>query len=158
VLAGTQWGELDVLLLDLPPGPERTLQLAQMLGPRAAFVVVTTPSQVAQRVVARSLDALRAAGSRVLGYVDNMTGYACPGCGEVGPLFAAADATLPVPRLGAVPFDPALAALLDRGCPLGEGETLPGMVASRAVAGRLIEALTAAAPVAAPDLYQEAPR
>jgi ATP-binding protein involved in chromosome partitioning len=161
VLAGTQWGELDVLLLDLPPGPERTLQLAQMLGPRAAFLLVSTPSPVAQRVVARSLDALRAASSRVLGYVDNMAGYACPSCGEVGPLFSAADAALPVPCLGAVPFDPALAALLDRGCPAGEGEELAAMTAGRAVATRLMAALAGRATttaVDASDLHQESVR
>jgi ATP-binding protein involved in chromosome partitioning len=114
LLAGVRWGELDALLLDLPPGAERTLQLAQLLGPRAAFVVVTVPSAVARGVVARSLDALAAAKAHVAGYVENMAGYRCPGCGEVHPLYPAGE-PLPLRRLASLPFDPALAAACDGG-------------------------------------------
>jgi ATP-binding protein involved in chromosome partitioning len=120
LLAGVRWGELDALLLDLPPGAERTLQVAQLLGPRAAFVLVTVPSAVAREVVARSLDALAGDGAvgRVVGYVENMAGYWCRDCGAVRPLFpadAAAAGSLPVPLLASIPFDPALAAAGDRG-------------------------------------------
>jgi ATP-binding protein involved in chromosome partitioning len=144
VLGGTHWGELDALLLDLPPGAERTLQLAGLLGPRAVFVLVTTPSAVARRVVARSLDALRGSGNRVLGQVENMAGYACPGCGAVRPLFAAGSDPLPVPLLGSVPFDPGLASLCDRGWPHGEGDSLPGVAAARQAAAALRMALESA--------------
>jgi ATP-binding protein involved in chromosome partitioning len=137
VLGGTRWGELDALLLDLPPGAERTLQLAGLLGARAAFVLVTTPPAVARRVVARSLDALLRSGSRVLGYVENMAGYACASCGTVGPLFPDAGEPLPLRRLGAVPFDPGLAALCDRGWAPGEGAGLPALAAAREVARAL---------------------
>jgi ATP-binding protein involved in chromosome partitioning len=109
LLAGVAWGELDALLLDLPPGAERTLQMAQLLGTRAAFVLVTVPSAVARGVVTRSLDALVAAQARVLGYVENMAGYLCPGCDELRPLFGAGE-PLPLPLLAAIPFDPVLAA------------------------------------------------
>jgi ATP-binding protein involved in chromosome partitioning len=160
-LAGTRWGELDALLLDLPPGAERTLQLAQMLGARASFVLVTTPSALAGRVVSRSLAALRAAGSRVLGYVDNMAGYACAGCGSVQPLFPDEGEPLPLPLLGRVPFDPGLAALCARGWPAGEGESLPAVVACAAVAAALREALAEATVAQTANPYQrpsEAPR
>jgi ATP-binding protein involved in chromosome partitioning len=145
VLGGTRWGELDALLLDLPPGAERTLQLAGLLGVRAAFVLVTTPSGIARRVVARSLDALRRGGSRVLGYVENMAGYACAACGTVGPLLPEHGESLALPLLGRVPFDPAFAALCDRGWPAGEGADLPAVTAAGDVARALRVALEGAA-------------
>jgi len=145
LLAGVRWGELDFLLLDLPPGAERTLQVAQLLGPRAAFVLVTVPSAVAREVVARSLDALNGGDSgappagRVAGYVENMAGYWCRECGAVRPLFPAADAPLPVPLLGSIPFDPALAAACDAGA--APAFDSPAGDALRAAAQHLLAAL-----------------
>lgn len=144
VLASTAWGRLDVLLYDLPPGAERTLQYAEFLGPQTAFVLVTIPSSVARGVVARSLAALKKTESKVLGYVENMSGYYCPDCGEVKPLFPeTAGSPLALPCLGRVPFDPVLASACDRGIPLLE---LPATAATRAlsaVAARLVETLEA---------------
>ena len=84
-------------------------------------------------MVARSLDALRPLPNRVLGYVENMSGYACAGCGTVRPLFPEEpDATvLDIPCLGRVPFDPALAQLSDRGL------AVTGMDANNEVAAAL---------------------
>jgi ATP-binding protein involved in chromosome partitioning len=156
LLAAVEWGELDVLVLDLPPGAERTVHYFEFLRdaagasglptgrPPAAFVLVTIPSDLSRGVVARSITALRAAGGRLVGYVENMAGYACPGCGEVRPLFPAAGAALDAPRLGAVPFDPELAALCDRGWPAEESARLAGSAAFRAIdeiAGTLLPAL-----------------
>jgi ATP-binding protein involved in chromosome partitioning len=130
LLGTVRWGTIDHLLVDLPPGAERTYQHAEFLGPRASFVVVTIPSELARGVVARSVAALRQAGSRILGYVENMTGYACPGCDELRPLFPiAADPALDLRRLGSLPFVPELAAACDRG--LGE---LPARVRAAATA------------------------
>jgi ATP-binding protein involved in chromosome partitioning len=147
LLAGVHWGELDALLLDLPPGAERTAQLAQLFGPRAAFVLVTVPSAVARDVVARSLDALVGAGegsgaARVLGYVENMAGYWCRECGAVRPLFPAGE-PLPLPLLGSIPFDPDLAADCDRGAV--PSLTTPAGRALRAAALRL-EAILESSP------------
>jgi ATP-binding protein involved in chromosome partitioning len=139
LLAGVRWGELDALLLDLPPGAERTLQLAQLLGPRAAFVLVTVPSAVAREVVARSLDALSGGTGRVVGYVENMAGYWCGECGAVRPLFPAAE-PLPLPLLASVPFDPALAAACDRG---DAAVDTPAVAALRDGARRLYDLLEA---------------
>lgn len=113
LLASVDWGRLDVLLYDLPPGAERTRQYAQFLGEDTAFVLVTIPSDLSRSVVARSISALEGGSTRVLGYVENMAGYYCHDCGEVKPLFpAGAEAgELPVPKLGSIPFDPVLAAL-----------------------------------------------
>jgi ATP-binding protein involved in chromosome partitioning len=140
VLGGVHWGELDALLVDLPPGPERTAQLAGLLGPRARFVLVTIPSAVARRVVLRSLDSLGRAGGRVLGYVENMAGYACASCNEVRPLFAAGE-PLPIACLGSMPFDPALAAACDAGWPPGTGAGSPAFAAAREIARTLAHTL-----------------
>lgn len=122
LLASAEWGELDVLLVDLPPGPERTAQLADFLGPQAQVLLVSIPSALARGVVARSVSALAPLPNRLLGYVENMSGYACAGCGEVRPLFpeGAEAAELKLPCLGRIPFDPRLAALSDEGRPITE--------------------------------------
>ncbi len=155
LLAGVGWGELDVLLLDLPPGAERTVHYAEFLagcGPEVDFVLVTIPSDLSRGVVARSVTALRATPSRLFGYVENMAGYWCRGCGEVRPLFpASAEAEIPLdaPRLGSVPFDPELAALCDRGWPTAAsaGTAAAGSAALEAIdeiAGALTPALETA--------------
>lgn len=137
LLGAVAWGSLDTLLIDLPPGAERTVQFAELLGPRAAFVLVTVPSELARGVVARSLSALTTAGARVLGVIENMAGYHCRGCGRVQPLFPQAAVLLPVRTLGRVPFDPELAALCDRGWPADrEPPAVTGALADAAAALR----------------------
>ncbi len=116
LMACMDWGKLDYLLVDLPPGAERIVQYAELLGPKALFLLVTIPSDLATGVVARSLDALEKTPNRILGYVENMDGYYCADCGQTKPLFPArSQVKLDLPCLGSVPFDPDLAALCDRG-------------------------------------------
>ena len=123
ILGAFEWGALDLLLFDLPPGAERTVQYAEFLGPRASFLLVTIPSEVARGVVARSVAALSKGPNRLLGYVENMSGYYCRDCDAIKPLFASPDsvllerAGLEIPCLGTVPFDPELARHCDRGIP-----------------------------------------
>lgn len=149
LLATVRWGALDVLLVDLPPGAERTVHFAELLtglaGDRCAFVLVTLPSEVARGVVARSLTALAGTGARLAGVVENMDGYWCRDCDEVKPLFpggseAEGSPSLGLSNLGSVPFDPALAALADRGWPEAEEEGA-AVAAIDAVAERLLAAL-----------------
>ena len=119
ILGAFEWGELDLLLFDLPPGAERTVQYADFLEPRTSFLLVTIPSAVARGVVARSVAALSKGPHRLLGYVENMSGYYCRDCDAIKPLFAAPDASgLEIPCLGTIPFDPELARHCDRGIPL----------------------------------------
>jgi ATP-binding protein involved in chromosome partitioning len=116
ILRSFEWGTLDVLLFDLPPGAERTLQFADYLGTRTSFVLVTIPSAVSRGVVARSVAALSKGSHRLLGYIENMSGYYCRECDAIKPLFASNEsAALALPCLGTVPFDPELA----RNCDLG---------------------------------------
>jgi ATP-binding protein involved in chromosome partitioning len=144
LLAAVHWGPLDMLLVDLPPGPERTAQFADFLGPHAAMLLVSIPSALARGVVARSVSALAALPNRLLGHVENMSGYACAGCGTVRPLFPESReaAELALPCLGRVPFDPQLAALSDEGRAITEvAEAGPVAAALAEVARNLIHAL-----------------
>ena len=86
ILGAFEWGELDLLLFDLPPGAERTVQDADFL-PRTSFVLVTIPSEVSRGVVARSVAALAKRGTSLLGYIENMSGYYCRDCNSIKPLF-----------------------------------------------------------------------
>jgi ATP-binding protein involved in chromosome partitioning len=114
LLGSVAWGKLDLLLFDLPPGAERTVQWAEFLGTQAALVLVTLPSDLSHDVVARTVDALGRTSNRMLGYIENMSGYACPGCGEVRPLFERGDGpALDLPCLGSVPFEPGAGAAPD---------------------------------------------
>jgi ATP-binding protein involved in chromosome partitioning len=134
ILGAFEWGALDVLMFDLPPGAERTVQYADFLGPRTSFVLVTIPSEVAQGVVARSAAALSKGSNRVLGYVENMSGYYCRDCNAIKPLFASPErSSLTIPCLGTIPFDPELARCCDQGITLAErSDTLVGLALERA--------------------------
>lgn len=142
ILGSFEWGALDVLMFDLPPGAERSVQYADYLGPRTSFLLVTIPSEVSRGVVARSVAALSKGSTRLLGYVENMSGYYCRGCDAVQPLFGVSEPDgLGIPCLGTVPFDPDLARHCDTGRALSD---VPGTPAGRAldrVAEQLLEKL-----------------
>ena len=140
ILGAFEWGALDLLMFDLPPGAERTVQYAYF-GPRTSFLLVTIPSEVARGVVARSVAALSKGPNRVLGYVENMSGYYCRDCNAVKPLFLSPSPSgLEIPCLGTVPFDPELAPYCDTGMPLAEPETPVGR-ALKHVAQQLLDSL-----------------
>jgi ATP-binding protein involved in chromosome partitioning len=146
ILRSFEWGALDLLMFDLPPGAERTVQYADFLGPRNSFVLVTIPSEVARGVVARSVAALSKGPNRLLGYVENMSGYYCRDCNAIKPLFGSHDQPPPgqpleIPCLGTVPFDPELARHCDRGIPLAELPDTPVGHALEHVAQQLLDSL-----------------
>src|SRR5206468_12771373 len=111
-LSDVAWGELDFLVLDLAPGTDRIATLAQLL-PEANLVVLTLPSSVSQMVVRKSLALAQESKMTILGLVENMTGL-FPGLASGENLARA----FSVPFLGAIPYDPALAALTDEGQPI----------------------------------------
>jgi ATP-binding protein involved in chromosome partitioning len=156
ILGSFEWGELDFLLFDLPPGAERTVQYADFLPTRTSFLLVTIPSEVARGVVARSVAALSKGRNRLLGYVENMSGYYCRDCHAIKPLFPSTPALrdvaqdrpstrphngLGIPCLGTVPFDPELALRCDRGVPLAEPPGTPVGRALDDVAQQLLESV-----------------
>ena len=108
-LGDVLWGPLDVLLVDLPPGADGVVDLHALVPELAGAVIVTIPTDEARRSVARTMRAARDDGITLLGIIENMSGYACPGCAAVGPLFPG-DAgrrlaeEFSVPLWGTVPF------------------------------------------------------
>ncbi len=142
LLGTVAWGDLDELVVDLPPGAERAVQYAEFLGPSVQFVLVTIPSALARGVVSRSLAALAKTPNRILGYVENMSGYHCGECGTVQPLFPREDENvLGAPLLGHIPFDPALAARCDRGESVFAPPALPSAAAASILVDRIVAAL-----------------
>ena len=124
-LRDVAWGELDDLLIDMPPGTgDVQMGLARLL-PRADMVIVTTPALAAQKVAQRAADMARRSFVRVVGVVENMTDFECAH-GEHYPLFgvgggAALAAEIGVPLLGQVPLEPAVSAGGDAGRPVALG-------------------------------------
>jgi ATP-binding protein involved in chromosome partitioning len=121
-LEDVDWGELDYLLIDLPPGTgDVSMTLAQLL-PQARFVVVTTPQPAAQKVAARAADTALRFDLEVLGVIENMSGFTTPGgerftiFGEGGGQQLADD--LDVPLLGKIPLQEELRVSADEGRPL----------------------------------------
>src|SRR6266487_471397 len=128
-LADVYWGDLDVLLMDLPPGTGDVAISVAQLVPTAELLVVTTPQLASSEVAERAGAIAVQTHQRIVGVVENMAGYACPHCGEIAHLFgtgggqAVADALTritgaTVPVLGQVPIDPRLRQSGDAGIPL----------------------------------------
>ena len=133
-LSDVHWGELDILVVDMPPGTgDVALSLGQLL-PRAEALVVTTPHRAAQQVAVRAAQMARKTNMRLLGVVENMS-YRV-GSGEE--LFGSGGGQalaeeIEAPLLARIPFDPRLAALADEGEPIVLAE--PETEVSRAILG-----------------------
>src|SRR6201985_1351675 len=121
-LEDVEWGELDYLLIDLPPGTgDVSMTLAQLL-PQAKFIIVTTPQPVAQKVARRSAEMATKLKLEIAGVVENMSGFVTPN-GERYQLFGEGGGQLlaeelEVPLLGKVPLTIALREQSDAGVPL----------------------------------------
>ncbi len=122
MLDATEWGPLDYLFVDLPPGTgDIPLTLAQTI-PLAGFLIVCTPQDVAVMDAVRALQMYRRLGVEPLGIVENMSYYVCPHCGHRDEIFShggakQAAADLGVPFLGAIPLNVAIRAHGDAGRP-----------------------------------------
>jgi ATP-binding protein involved in chromosome partitioning len=142
------WGELDVLLVDLPPGTgDVTLSVAELL-PDAAMIVTTTPQVAAEQVAARVGRMARDARMPVAGVVENMSGTVCAHCAETTATFGSGGGrrlaeNLDTQLLGEIPLDPALCAAGDTGTPLVLSQ--PSSVPAQALT-RVSEALPAVRP------------
>ncbi len=123
-LADTEWGELDLLLLDLPPGTDRIPNLMPLLPELHGVIIVTLPSEVSQLIVAKSVTvAKEILKAPVLGVIENMAAHLCSRCGAEDALFSGPDSIrlaerMAVPFLGRVPFDPLLSRCADEGTPV----------------------------------------
>lgn len=122
-LKDVSWGDLDYLVIDSPPGTgDEPLSVCQLIGDLDGAIVVTTPQKVAAVDVRKSITFCRQLGVAVLGVVENMSGFACPKCGEITPIFSSGGgqriaSDMGVPFLGSIPIDVAIAASGDSGRP-----------------------------------------
>jgi Mrp family chromosome partitioning ATPase len=118
-----EWGGLDFLIVDSPPGTgDEPLSVIQLLGKADGAIVVTTPQEVALADVRKGINFCRSLGLPVLGVVENMSGFVCPKCGQRTDIFKSGGgkdmATLmAVPFLGTIPIDPAVVQACDLGMP-----------------------------------------
>ncbi len=158
-LEDVDWGELDYLLLDLPPGTgDVSMTLAQLL-PQAKMLIVTTPQPAAQTVAARAAEMAAKVDLEVLGVIENMSGFTTPD-GQRFTIFGEGGGqqladSLGVPLLGKVPLNEELREHADSGSPLVlEKPDSPAAQAIRAAARGIVAATPQELPVmqAAPQM------
>ena len=122
-LRDVAWGDLDYLIVDLPPGTgDEPLTVAQTIPGADGAVIVTTPQKVAAVDVRESISFCRKINLPILGVVENMSGYVCPCCGEETAVFRSGGGKtmaedMQVPFLGSIPIDPQIAEAGDSGEP-----------------------------------------
>ncbi len=163
MLKDVAWGELDVLVVDMPPGTgDAQLTMAQQV-PLAGAVIVSTPQDLALIDARKGLNMFRKVNVPVLGLVENMSTFVCPHCGEPSNIFGhggarAEAARLGVPFLGEVPLTLAIRETSDEGRPVvATDPSSPGAVAFREIAVRALAELerSKAAARQAPKIVME---
>jgi ATP-binding protein involved in chromosome partitioning len=122
-LTDVEWGALDYLIVDSPPGTgDEPLSVCQLIEDLEGAVIVTTPQEVSLLDVRKSITFCQQLKIRVLGVIENMSGFACPKCGEITDIFRRGGAEvmaseMRVPFLGRIPIDPSIGIACDDGTP-----------------------------------------
>ncbi len=143
-LRDVEWGELDYLVIDAPPGTgDEPLAIAELISNADGAVVVTTPQQVAIQDVRRCIVFCGQLDLAVIGVVENMSGFSCPKCGEAFKIFGGAGGRaiaeeMDVPYLGAIPIDPEVVVACDGGTPMVQAK--PDSETAKAF-GRIVQTL-----------------
>ncbi len=158
LLRDVEWGELDVLLVDMPPGTgDAQLTMSQRVPLRGA-VIVSTPQDIALIDARKGLNMFRRVDVPVLGFIENMSWFTCPNCGERTEIFAhggaeEAAAAMQVPFLGGIPLHVSIRETSDQGLPIVASS--PESAEARAfvaVADRLLVELEGSAAAEAPQI------
>lgn len=143
LLHDVDWGELDYLLIDLPPGTGDAPMSVAQLAPLTGVVLVATPQHVAANIAAKSIALFEKLEAPILGVVENMAEFLCPSCGTATRIFSGLGGEelarrFSVPFLGSVPLDPAISESSDDGEPsfLAHAER-PQANAFRTIAGNM---------------------
>ena len=159
-VGGVQWGLLDYLILDLPPGTgDAQLTLAQSM-PLSGAVIVTTPQDVSLKIARRGVRMFEKVQVPILGIVENMRTFTCPHCGQSTDIFRNGGGErmsreLGVPFLGALPLDADVVTCGDEGRPIVADQ--PKSVSAKvyaAIAAALMEQLHAAVTVLKPFVWK----
>ena len=122
-IADVQWGDLDYLVIDSPPGTgDEPLSVAQSV-PGAQAIIVTTPQEVALSDVRKSINFCKVVNMKIFGLVENMGPFTCPCCGKTIELFRSGGGERTakqtgIPFLGSIPFDAAVVKACDIGMPI----------------------------------------
>jgi ATP-binding protein involved in chromosome partitioning len=146
-MVDADWGDAEILILDLPPGTgDLQLTMVQKHKPAGA-VIVSTPQDLALIDAARAIDLFNKVGVPIVGMIENMSGYACPHCGEISDPFGsggaeAAAGKMGLPFLGRVPLELSIRTASDAGDPPAAGNG-PQAETFAALAARLDEWLAA---------------
>jgi ATP-binding protein involved in chromosome partitioning len=122
-LSDVVWGNLDFLFIDLPPGTgDEPLSVAQLLPDIDGVVIITMPSELSSSIVKKAITFAQRLNMPIIGVVENMSGFVCPGCGEKIEIFKsgggkkmAQEAGVSV--LGSIPNDPKVGVDSDKGTP-----------------------------------------
>ncbi len=145
MLGGVKWGTLDYLFLDSPPGTgDESLTAAQSIPGLTGAVLVTTPQEVALDDARRSAAFAHSLAVKILGVVENMSGFVCPGCGLETPVFSSGGgeklaAELGAAFLGRLPLDPKAVMMADAGRTLFELESGRMREAAAGIAAKFAE-------------------
>jgi ATP-binding protein involved in chromosome partitioning len=141
-LNDVDWGELDYLLIDMPPGTGDVQMALARLLPQAEMLVVTTPALSAQKVAVRVADMARRSHMPIVGVIENMSAFVTPD-GQSWPVFGVGGGErlaneIDSPLLGSIPLEPAVSAGGDSGDPVAVNGEGPAAEAFRAVVERLV--------------------
>ncbi|MBT3922513.1 MAG: P-loop NTPase, partial [Nitrospina sp.] len=110
LLADTNWGELDYLLIDMPPRSDRIDNIRSLIPELEGVVEITIPSPLSQHIVTKSITKNNKMGVPIIGLIENMATYVCPHCDKEGKLFDGEDVhklseRKDIPYIGKIPFD-----------------------------------------------------
>jgi ATP-binding protein involved in chromosome partitioning len=122
-LTDVMWGELDYLLIDLPPGTgDEPLSVAQLMPDLDGAIIVTMPSELSSQIVKKAVTFAENLQMPVIGVVENMSGFICPHCGTKTEIFQSGGgqkmaSEMKVDFLGSIPIDPKVGVDADKGLP-----------------------------------------
>jgi Mrp family chromosome partitioning ATPase len=146
-IGDVEWGSLDFLIIDAPPGTgDEPLTVAQTI-PDAKAIIVTTPQEVSLADVRKSINFCKVVKMEIFGLIENMSGFACPHCQSVIDLFGSGGGektavSAGIPFLGRIPFDQKVVECGDAGVSYQEQyKDFPVSVALRTVAQKMVELL-----------------
>jgi len=144
-IADVEWGDLDYLIIDSPPGTgDEPLSVAQVISDAQA-VIVTTPQEVSLADVRKSINFCKTINMKIFGMIENMSGFHCPHCGEAIELFGSGGgektaADFNINFLGRIPLDPKVVVCGDSGqCYQEIHESSPVTKAFNTIAGRMAD-------------------